>query len=120
MSNRSNLIPVMVQWNYWRNGNFQGRCEGVEINDQLTLHNFDVPCKLGKNAIVFGWRVFPIHGHREWVGNWCWDMVWMTPETAKKLIRYLAYLDADPESGETEAFEKFEAMKEAEKVAVTK
>lgn len=111
------LVPVMVQWNYWRNGMFQDVCEGVEIAG-LTLHDFSVPAALEKSAMVIGWRVFPIEGHQEWVGNWCWDMVWMKPKYARRLIRYLAYLDASPESGPTEIWDRFEALKKREAATV--
>lgn len=42
-----------------------------------------------KQRMRIGRHVYPIHGHKMWYGNWCWDGVTMTREDAKRLVRRL-------------------------------
>lgn len=39
--------------------------------------------------IKLGDRIYPIHGYREWYGNWCWNRIWMAPADVVTLLNYL-------------------------------
>ena len=36
-----------------------------------------------------GRRVYPIERYKSWVGNWCWDCAYMTPDVAAQIANYL-------------------------------
>ncbi len=53
-------------------------------------------------------RVFPIVGYKYGWGNWCWDLVVVTPEVAVDVINYLKSLDYFRcEAGEAGFFDWF-------------
>jgi hypothetical protein len=35
-----------------------------------------------------------IKGHKQWYGNWCWDVVWMHPKPAADFLNYLKTLSS--------------------------
>lgn len=92
----SDLIQVAFCCNDHRNGNFTGRFDAIYF-----YHPSGEPVKIegGENAVSFSGRgvkvcrkTFRCRGHTQWVGNWCWDAVWMTPDDAAQLINYLRTL----------------------------
>lgn len=61
-----------------------------------------------KGFIKVSRRRFPVIGYRYGWGNWCFDLVIMTAETAVTFMNYLKELDLfQVDSGETEFFETF-------------
>jgi hypothetical protein len=53
-------------------------------------------------------RIFPIVGYKYGWGNWCWDLVIVTPEVAVDVINYLKSLDCFRcEAGVEDFFDTF-------------
>ena len=53
-------------------------------------------------------REFPVIGYKYGWGNWCWDLVVMTPATAIEFINYLKELDCFTcEVGDSEFYDLF-------------
>jgi hypothetical protein len=87
--------PIRVQLccNSHRNGMFRGRLSDIVFGDceLISLYLPNVRIRYlddGKRIAIAGkkWRVF---GHREWVGNWCWNMVTMRLADAVSLLNHL-------------------------------
>jgi len=41
------------------------------------------------SRLKLGDRIYPIHGYREWYGNWCWNRIWLAPADLLTLLNYL-------------------------------
>jgi hypothetical protein len=42
-----------------------------------------------RGQIQVGRRRYPVTSYREHVGNWCWDLVTMSADHARRLVRHL-------------------------------
>lgn len=94
-------LQVMLCCNDWRNGNFLGRAESVEIHD-VSLEGGSVTCNWinkrinsaksyeGTSTLRIGRLLVPCLGYKTWVGNWCWDCATVRAVHALKIINYLA------------------------------
>ena len=125
-------VSVMMLCNDGDNGMFTGICEAIDFGDSLLRlgskyinpksprlaydfkqgpsNGFAASTAIGK--IRLSRRAFTIHGYKYGYGNWCWDMVIMTPATALQFLDYVKLLDTfSPEEGDTEFFEAFEDTK---------
>jgi len=88
---------LMICCNDSRNGNFTGIIGGLSIDDLLRLEPDDdriavkfIPAEAGKCGFVkIARRRFPIRSHTPWVGNWCWDAVDVSVETAAEILNYV-------------------------------
>ncbi len=125
-------VEIMLAVNDPDNGNFTGKIEKVEFIIRakdwtpaaLELDNqfwppatvvFKPPFKKHKRTYVkIGRRKYPIDGYGTWVGNWCWNVVVVSPYWAAKIANYLMEMKVDDEykwaveSGWTELFEKWQ------------
>lgn len=61
-----------------------------------------------KGRVKISRRRFPIVGYKYGWGNWCWDLVVVTPEVAVDVINYLKELNAFTcEGGDIDFFDRF-------------
>lgn len=127
---KSELVSISLCCNNPDNGMFEGRFDKVQIGqDILTLDNQYWPPRsprlkyrfkgdehaagnFGADPVVGGIRVsrrfFEVWGHKAWWGNWCWDLVLMTPDVTIDFVNYLKELNVfQVESGETRWFNYF-------------
>ena len=129
---KSELVSIVLCCNDPDNGMFNGRFCKVEIGqDVLTLDNQYWPPREPKLSYEFkndgaygsvsGFGAEPVVGRikvsRQWFevwgykygwGNWCWDLVLMTPEVTIDFVNYLKQLNVfQVESGETRWFNHF-------------
>jgi hypothetical protein len=87
------LVSVSLCTNDPDNGGDTGRCCAIEV-DELELRDWPtqeskhVVCRVEGSFLQFGRRRFAIHGHRDWVGNWCWRSVGMTRPDCRELLAY--------------------------------
>ncbi len=127
----SRIIPVSIAFacNNPNNGMFTDKFSDVRIGDRLlnlsnqywppkqptlAFHFSDSGVTNGfaakhvKGKVQISRRRFPIHGYKYGWGNWCWDLVIVTPAIAVDIINYLKELKCfHCEEGETEFFERF-------------
>lgn len=130
---KSELVSIALCCNDPDNGMFNGCFREVEIGqDVLTLGNQYWPPREPALSYKFkpdegftggGFGAQPVTGHIKvsrrkfevwgykygW-GNWCWDLVLMTPEVTIDFVNYLKRLNVfQVESGETRWFNYFQA-----------
>lgn len=82
------LIDTMLLVNHHSNGAFTGYVEGISVDDFFTLHNGRHRCHITKTQVKLGRLTLRHNGHWEWVGNWCWDNVKLTPEAIVRLLNW--------------------------------
>jgi len=118
--------PVSIAFccNHPDTGNFTGQFGAVHIGEELLeLHaqstepslSFHFKAEDGQGFgprhaqghIKVSRRTFPIIGYKWGWGNWCWDLVIVTPRTAVNLINYLKSLSFHCEAGTSTFFEIF-------------
>ena len=127
--NKVRPVSIMMLCNDGDNGMFTGICEAVDIGDSLLRlrskylnpksprlsydfeqgpsNGFEASTAIGK--IRISRRAFSIHGYKYGFGNWCWDLVIMTPATALEFPDYLKLLDMfGADEGDTQFYEAFE------------
>ena len=124
-----NIVSVALCCNNPDNGMFTGKFCAVNIGTELLdLDNKYYPPKEPKLSYEFktvkegrgfgasrveghikvSRRRFPVIGYKYGWGNWVWDLVIMTPETAVSFLNYLKELDCfQPDSGDEEFFDIF-------------
>ena len=79
------------------NGNFTGRCDKVELPEssfsvECTMLYGGVKISFDGETLSFGRLKIPHHGHKTWVGNWCWDGCWLAIPDTLKLLNYIKTL----------------------------
>lgn len=87
-----NTIDVMLCVNNPNNGAFCGRCCAVQIADFIELDARVLPeprCHFGDGYFGIHRRHFQYKSCTDWVGNWCWDLIRVTPDVAAYLIEVL-------------------------------
>jgi hypothetical protein len=97
-------IPVHLCCNDPDNGNFSGRVWSMEIGPNMEFESrrwwsFQRgpwgPCLRylwgDRPRIVIAGRHFPITFHKEWYGNWCWDLVHMPGEAVLELLNWAKF-----------------------------
>jgi hypothetical protein len=126
----TNMVSIALCCNNPDNGTFRGKFDNVKIGEELLdLDNLYYPPKEPKLSYRFkttqevrgfgpdgvrghikvSRRRFPIVGFKYGWGNWCWDLVVVTPEVAIQFINYLKELKYfQPDSGEEFMLETFE------------
>lgn len=110
---------IMLACNDWRNGNWLGVCESVEIAD-ITLvggrvtsaHSserlINAKAYEGDTTLRVGRVSIPCLSYKTWVGNWCWDCASVRAIHALKVMNYLAGKpDWHCEEAEFEIFKAF-------------
>lgn len=124
------IVSIALCCNDPDNGNFLGRVVAMHIGDGLLdlSNNFWPPrgpklrvsfdekpyqdgfaARAGHGSIKISHRVFQIFGYRSWWGNWCCDVVLVTPEVAIELVNYIITLDVfQLDGGEVQFSELFE------------
>lgn len=86
---------------------FPPKCPSLKIRFDVK-QNGGFAAATGSGSVKISRRRFPIFGYKYGWGNWCWDLVIVTPETAIEIINYLKELDCFTcDSGETNFFNKF-------------
>lgn len=98
---------LMLACNHYRNGMFQGYVESVSLgcgrgdfrfgtdyldNHELTLSGPRVRLAFSKKSrsrARLGSVVFEFCGYKEWVGNWCWDAMFVERKTVREIARTL-------------------------------
>jgi len=101
------------------NGNDTGRVSCVEIHPSATerpalrlecvRHEPTCSVRLSLEKVPYvriGHKTFPIGGHRDWYGNWCWRAVWVRRDVAARMANHLRsmgkFIDfCEPKSSET-------------------
>lgn len=88
------MIGVMLNCNHWRNGAFMGACQGFAFSsDRLCLNcvyvDAGLKCQIESGRFRIGKLWLKHHGCKLWVGNWCWNEVWIPAQTAVRLVEYL-------------------------------
>lgn len=117
-------LRVMLCCNDWRNGNFTGFADSVEIEDVRLVggrvavrydHGKRVPGAHsieGDDTLRFGRIRVPALAYVTWVGNWCWDCASVRSIHALTLLNYLAVkLDWHTEDTAEEIAEAFDKRK---------
>jgi hypothetical protein len=108
---RNNRIMVDVACNDPDNGSFAGRAAMIQIGDLLELEAKREPApKIVElaGAIRFSGKAWPIHGSKDWVGNWCWNGYWMDIPVAVEFLTWLHGRDLySVSSGETRLFNRW-------------
>ena len=88
------IIPVMLACNDER-GNTDGLLRVVELHDALTLEHEGYlddeghPMALSDAALVLGGETFEVIQRRSWVGNMCWECVWLEARTLQRVLHVL-------------------------------
>jgi hypothetical protein len=90
------LTLISIACNNPDNGHFTGHFSALHYgNDQDTeLQHADFlrgprVTYLGDGRVRLSRRIFEYEREKEWYGNWCWNALWMRPEEARRLLRYL-------------------------------
>lgn len=107
------------------NGMFRGSIEAIQLMARgvldiaLKLDNQFIPpatiaFRRDGDRVRIGRKWFHIQNYREWVGNWCWDMMITDAETAAAILNYVCNLTLhgqkkfSPETGWTSMWELYE------------
>jgi hypothetical protein len=91
--NRS--ITVMLCTNNPDNGMDTGRCSAVRLNGDSSMQiecqyaDWEPRCYVKDGELRFSRRRLPCSHETDWVGNWCWRAVQMTPAVALDFVRHL-------------------------------
>ena len=104
------------------NGNSTERLYAIQFDDVLKLESAFIPdpnvvCRLISHGpdmrIRIGRKTFPIKKYSYWVGNWCWDAVWVDDKTATEILAHIQGLKLHgrqkfkPEEDMTEIWDKY-------------
>lgn len=100
-------MPIMFACNDYRNGSGQGWF------DQIIIEKYEatIDCPrtvikyIDSNHVRIGRMVFEHRGWSEWVGNWCWDQLYILDY--KRLLRMLRSKGATCECAHTPLFRWF-------------
>lgn len=86
-------LIVSFACNDYRNGEFQGECNAVQVEDEgdvvIGFDILDVPMKWDGNVVILADASFAVNGRARWVGNWCWDQTRMLEEDVVRLVKWL-------------------------------
>lgn len=94
-------LTVMLCCNDYRNGNYLGYVESIEI-EEITLEGArmrigwdDKPPRGAKSyegeaTLRIGRLRVPALSYKTWVGNWCWDAAWVRGIHALRILNFLA------------------------------
>jgi hypothetical protein len=87
------MIRIMLCENDPDNGSFSGKLWAIEIQDWLELRAYDMngynltyPVK---EKFRLHRKVFDFKSGQSWVGNWCWDSVYMSGVDTLRLLNHL-------------------------------
>lgn len=91
------MMQLLFACNDPENGTFIGKADWFEFDDceTLSVTRYGQPLTVrviggGMDArIRIARRVFPCMGYTRWVGNWCWDAVWVDVAVADEIANYL-------------------------------
>lgn len=86
------IVAIDFACNDPDNGLFAGRIAMAQYGDaEIEPPNWEgyAFTELAGEAIRIHRRSFPIHGKREWLGNWCWNRYFLLREHAKPLLMHL-------------------------------
>lgn len=111
------LVPLMLYVNDLYNGRDTQRLVGLDIHAPgsgetlLSLRGPALVCVWdAASSVLQVGRVTCQGEHYEiWVGNWCWNRVWVKPADAARIIYYLARHNWGVDGGATALFDKFQA-----------
>jgi hypothetical protein len=103
-------IHVMLCCNDWRDGNFEGRAECVEI-EGLKMQGGSIRVNHENGVLQFG-RLKVKASYKTWVGNWCWDMATVSAVDARRMLNYLIRQKWHCEEGACGLFDKINAGQE--------
>lgn len=93
-------ITIMLCCNDYRNGEFLGYAENIEI-DEVEMVGGRVAVRggleppatskpiEGEEGLRIGRIVVPCLSYKTWVGNWCWDAAQVRAVHALKIVNYL-------------------------------
>ena len=88
------IIPVMLACNDER-GHMDGLLRIVELHDALTLEHEGYlddeghPMALSDTALVLNGETFEVVKRLSWVGNMCWECVWLEARALQRLLHML-------------------------------
>lgn len=116
---RGDLIPVMCCWNNEQE-NFDGNLrllqfhEAISLESRLVGNDYEpagATCQIvGGHKFELCGEQFPFQHHRTWVGNMMWDLIWLKPADALRLLNLLqAQRVYSPDEAVTELFDKWDS-----------
>lgn len=82
-------MTVMFCCNSPDDGQFTGRCSGVQVADMEFVNSEsakDPAIKILVGTVRFCRLVLPFRNHKIWAGNWCWDVVQMKATDVARLL----------------------------------
>jgi hypothetical protein len=84
------------------NGQFEGLCSGISIEDEsrdYAIHYICLELKMTWTAdeITLDGEPFQVCGRRCWVGNWCWDGTRLRAADAVRLVAWLTLHGCTPD-----------------------
>jgi hypothetical protein len=82
-------VDVMLACNSPRNGMPEGRVDRVDIPGVIELSGDDLPCSVGRSGLEVAGQRFTVLGFADWVGNWCWSQVKLSPDDTLRLLELL-------------------------------
>lgn len=114
-------VLVMLATNNPDNGNDTGRLSCLEIHPssidcpalRLECVGREPTCSVGLSLekvsyVRIGRKTFPVGGHSNWCGNWCWRAVWVRRDVAARMANHLrATGKFDVEEGWTALYNKW-------------
>lgn len=116
-------VPVHLCCNDPDNGNFSGRVWSLQVGFNMEFESRTwISWKQGpwgpamryiwgdRKRVVIAGRHFPITFHKEWYGNWCWDLVHMPGAAVVELLNWPKFRKwFDITEGETRLFNWWKA-----------
>ena len=88
------IVPVMLACNDER-GNADGLLRVVELHDAMTLEHEGWlggeghPMTLNIMSLVLSSETFEVVKRRSWVGNMCWECIWLEARTLQRFLHAL-------------------------------
>lgn len=91
-------IRIMFSHNNPDNGEYTGKCRHIEFGSDMELELYSeesITTRIEQNnkRVKISRRYFPITAYQTWVGNWCWDAVWVNENIFNQIWDYLKDLN---------------------------
>lgn len=86
---RKGILRVAFACNHYCNGQFQGWCDAIHIDEAEFEGPRTTIRELSPSELRVGRCTYRIRGGQEWVGNWCWNEYVFERAEAVRLLRSL-------------------------------
>lgn len=108
------MMRIHLAHNRLENGQPSGGLRAIEFGNHASFESvyIDAPictCFVERDKVRLGRKTFPIISCAPWAGNWCWDTITVTSETANEILKHLRSLKyhGEPKMELTEASNEF-------------